>query len=380
MDPWEDPALTVDVLTLKANAIAKIMLDTLGPEKTGQLLASVRETGKGRSFTLMDVVNAGKTLGYDLEEILGDWLGSTDLPGFVCEKAKIYRIADFEDGNPRYQVLLKIRNDEPAPGFFRFIYYYSREGGKADNSKSNPVRIPGKSTVQYGTIVSSPPASIFLEPYLSLNRTAIFLPVDRKDAQVIKNENPIEGTEKLPYAIPEETSIVVDDLDPGFSIIKEQKDNGIRLIGRDKKKENLDQGLPLTPYYRVPEAWSRVLYTSSYGKYRQTFAVVGEGDGDKKAVIEADINKDGQWDLEIFLPYKPNIMQRREWGTYYLVVTDNNGDKHDIKFDSKAAAMGWNLAGSFYLPEGRATVTISNKTDGDFVVVDAVRWTPSAGS
>jgi len=53
--------------------------------------------------------------------------------------------------------------------------------------------------------------------------------------------------------------------------------------------------------------------------------------------------------------------------------------QHEIKFDSKAASTGWSLVGSIVLPEGETTVTISDKTDGRFVVADAIRWSPSAG-
>ena len=98
-----------------------------------------------------------KRMGYDLTEILGDWLGSTDMAGFICQAAKIYRIPDSVDGSPRYQMLFTIRNDEPAPGFFRFGYYYVEEGGKQNDVKADPIRLAGKSTIQYGTIVSGRP-------------------------------------------------------------------------------------------------------------------------------------------------------------------------------------------------------------------------------
>jgi ABC-type transport system involved in multi-copper enzyme maturation permease subunit len=379
MDPWVDPAETVDVLTLKANAIAQSILDTLGREKTWHLLASIRESHKGESFSLREVLEAGKTLGYDLEDILGDWIDSTDLPGFVCEKGEIYRITDSEDGNPRYQMLFTIRNDEPAPGFFRITYFYPGESGKQDSIKSDPIRLAGKSTVQFGRIVSSRPAYVLLEPYLSLNRTSIFLPLNTLDEEKIEKKEAIEDLLELPYSIPQEEFIVVDDLDPGFRVIEEKKSRGLRILAREDKDKTTDQGLPLTSTYSIPRAWSRAVYTTSFGKYRRTFAVVGAGEGEKKAMFTADINQAGQWDLELFTPWKPNIMPGRKWGTYNLLITDSNGDQHEIKFDSNAAAQGWNLAGSIDLPEGKTTVTVSNKTDGQFVVTDAIRWSPSTG-
>jgi ABC-type transport system involved in multi-copper enzyme maturation permease subunit len=378
MDPWEDPARTVDVLTLKANAIAQSILDTLGNEKTGQLLNSIRESHIGKSFSLNDMVEAGKALGHDLTEILGDWFGSTDLPGFVCEKAKIYRISDSEAGSPRYQMLFTIRNDESAPGFFNLGYLYWEEGGKTNIVNSDPIRLAGKSAVRFGKIVSNPPAAIYLNPYLSLNRSTILLPITGQDAGKIVKAEAIEGLENLPYSLPQEDHIVVDDLDPGFSVIEEKKSKRLRLIARRNDRRSLDQGLPITNIYRIPPTWSRAVYTSSFGIYRQTFAMVRAGNGEKKAMFKTDINQADQWNLELHLPWKFNILGRK-WGTYHLVITDSSGKPHEIEFDSNAAVMGWNLAGSVDLPRGETSLTISNKTDGQFVVADAIRWSPSAG-
>jgi hypothetical protein len=379
MDPWEDPALTVDVLTLKANAIAQSILDTLGREKTGQLLASIRQAHKGESFSLNDMVEAVKELGYDLTDILGDWLGSTELPGFVCERAKIYRIPDSENGNPRYQMLFTIRNDEPVPGFFRFIYRYEGEGGKPHFVNSNPIRLAGKRVVRFGAVVSDPPGSIFLEPYISLNRTSILLPLNALDKRKIEDTEAIKGLEELPYSVSPEESIIVDDLDPGFSVMDEEKAKGLRIIPRKDNKRATDQGLPLTLTNRIPRAWSRAVYITSFGKYRQTLAVVGKGEGKKKAMFKTDINRPGQWELELHIPPKPGIMPGRKWGTYHLVITDGNGDQHEIRFNSQAASPGWNMLERIYLTGGETTVTISDKTDGEFVVADAIRWSPSEG-
>jgi ABC-type transport system involved in multi-copper enzyme maturation permease subunit len=377
MDPWEDPARMVDVLILKGDAIARSIMDTLGYEKTGLLLASIRQSHKGNSFRLNDVLEAGKMLGVDITGILADRLNSTNLPGFICEKAKIYRVTDSEDGSPRYQMLFTIRNDETAPGFFRLAYEYTGEGGKTDNIKSDPIGLQGKSTIQFGTIVSRPPASAFLEPYLSLNRGSFEIQLNRPDEEKIEVAKAIEGIEGLPYGISQRASIIIDDLDSGFSITEEEKDNVMRVNTRKNLKVVTDQGLPIGQNYRIPPVWSRLESSGSYGKYRHTIAVVEAGEGEKKALFKTDIDRAGQWGLELYIPAKQDIMPGRIWGIYHLMVTDTTGNKHDLRFDSKSAPPGWNLLGNIDLPEGKTTVTVSNKTDGEFVAADALRWTPS---
>ncbi len=377
MDPWEDPARTVDVLTLKGNAISQSILDILGHENTGRLLSSLREAHRGQSYTLDDMLEAGKALGYDLEGLLGDWLGSTALPGFVIDNTDIYRLPDSEDGNPRYQLLITVRNDESAPGVFRFVYLYSGQGGDNEWVNSKPIQLAGKSTVRFGTVLSRPPSVEFLDPYLSLNRTEFMVPIVSLDPRKIEKKEAIEGLEELPWSLPKEDFIVVDDLDPGFKVVKGEQGNGFRLNVREKESEVTDQGLPVAPFNRVPATWSRKTSSTDYGKYRHTMAVIKAGKGEDKAVFTTSIPRAGPWDLELYLPFKPTFPGSK-WGTWNLVIKDSHSDQYDIKFDSNAAGMGWTLAGSFDFPEGEVSVTLSNKTDGQLVVADAIRWSPSA--
>ena len=381
MDPWNDPARALDILTLKGNAIAQSIMDTLGRENTGRLLSTLCERHKGQSYTFDDMLEAGKALGYDLEQLLGDWLSSTELPGFVLHSSDIYRLPDSEDGIPRYQSLISVRNDEPAPGVFRFTYYHTRQDAgfrRVMWSNSEPIRMAGRSALQFGMVTSDPPTAVYLEPYFSLNRSMFLVLTKFSDPVEIEEKEPMEGLKELPWTLPKEDFIVVDDLDPGFKVVKDEQKNGLRLNIRGAESEETDQGLPVAPSDRLPSAWSRRTQTTNWGKYRHTMALIKAGKGEKKVVFTTDIPHTGQWDLELHLPYKPSTYPRREWGTWNLVVKGPNSDLHEVQFDSNAAAMGWNLAGNFDLPEGEISVTLSDKTDGQLVVADAIRWSPLA--
>ena len=117
----------------------------------------------------------------------------------------------------------------------------------------------------------------------------------------------------------------------------------------------------------------------AFGKYRHTAAIIKSGDGDKKALFQTSLPKDGEWDLEFYIPVK-SMFPRKEWGTWHAVVVDDNGDKHEVEFDSKAGTGGWNLVNKLDLPKGKVTVELSDLTNGDLVVADAIRWTPAIGN
>ncbi|MBN2419757.1 MAG: hypothetical protein JXL81_10260, partial [Deltaproteobacteria bacterium] len=387
MDPWEDPSDMVDVLALKGYAVADSIYRTLGREKTAALLASIRKNHTGGSFTASDLKNISKELGYDMDEQLGDWIGGTGLPGFVVPEAKGYRIADDPNGAPRYQLLFTVRNDEPVPGVFNFAYYYQAENQRTELTRSEPIHLAGKHAIQYGTIVSRPPSMCFLQPLLSLNRGVFELNMNTIDPQKIIKEEIIEGVHEIPWEIPASPSIIVDDLDEGFSTVTEVKKGfGLRLKTKEKTDgdQDTDQGLPyisanILPRGERPREWSRMSSSVAYGKYRHTAAIIRSGDGDKKALFQAILPKSGEWDLEFYIPMK-SMFPGRDWGTWHVIVIDDNGDKHQVKIDSKAGNAEWNIVSKLDLPEGNVTIELSNQTDGDLVVADAIRLSPAIGN
>jgi len=383
MDPWEDPADTVDVLTLRGYAISQAIVDILGREKTATLLSTIRNNHQGQCFSVDDMINVGKDLGYDFNELFGDWIGSAELPGFVVSEAKGYRIPDDENGSPRYQLLFTVRNDEPVPGVFRFVYLYPGESNNYELSTSESIRLAGKHSLQYGTILSRLPGSYFLDPYLSLNRMVFLMNMGSFDHYKIVKKDPIEGIEEIPWTLPVEDSIVVDDLDKGFEITEEEEKKGLRLKARNASDVETDQGLPYIASnilaLPVPGEWSRIAETTAWGYYRHTYAIIKPGNGNKNALFSTSLPNDGAWDLELHLPVKTGFMNR-QYGTWYITVNDSNGDQHKIEFDSEAAIQGWNLAEKLDLPEGKVSVVLSDRTNGQLVVADSIRWSPSDGN
>lgn len=376
LDPWEDPARTVDVLTVKGGAVARSIHDALGPEKTGKLLASLRKAHQGQSYSFEDVKTACRAMGEDVEGLLGDWLNTTELAGFVGGSTDAYRLRDTVDGTPRYQLQVTVRNDEPVPGIFR-IHYWIGRGNESERVISEPIRLGGKRAIRFATLASKPPTLVLIEPYISLNRTSFRVPMRTVDEEKIVRVEPLEGTEDVPWEEPEEAFVVVDDLDEGFGVTEGEDASGLRLGARARGVET-DQGLPLQLFGGSPSTWSRMINVHCFGKYRHTMAVIRAGSGKRKAVFTAPIPTAGQWDLELHMTNKDRF-GRTGWGNWEMNVVASSNPMQ-VNFDSGAGTQGWNLVGTFDLPEGKVAVELSDKTDGRIVVADAIRWSPSAGN
>ena len=61
------------------------------------------------------------------------------------------------------------------------------------------------------------------------------------------------------------------------------------------------------------------------------------------------------------------------FGTYNLRIVAGEHAR-PVPFDARVAVPGWNAIGTYDLPAGPVGVEVSDATDGDIVVADAIRW------
>ena len=395
LDPRDEAAQSLNVLALKSHAIARSILDGLGREKTAALLAELRIRYRGRNFEAADLAQIAVELDADLEPLIGDWLHEAMLPGFVTSPVVVERLADDGQGNPRYQTRVRVRNGEATPGLLRMRYH---TGGEDETDirwdETDPVRLAGHEAVEIGMLGSAPPRELWLQPYLSLNRQDVQLTVPSVDQEEQMDAVAFLGVRPSEWRPPETTDIVVDDLDPGFSVESDLEDDGVRvgagLASFFVGVADMDQGLPESNgVLGATVEWSRREDSSSWGKYRHTIAVVQSGEGTRRAVFSATLPRDGRWRLALHLPAltsqrsttspAPGIRIGARTGlggrlgTYDLrLVVD--GEDRALEFDGVAAETGWNVLGEFYLSEGEARVELSDLTSGRVVVADAIRW------
>jgi hypothetical protein len=374
MEPWKDPPRTVDLLTLKGGRMAQAIYDALGPQAVGALLADLLGHHAGTTFTLADFIASGHRVNADLGGLFEDWVGSTGLPGFVTKSAEVYRLADDPGKGSRYQMLLRLSNPEPVTGFARVEWIMKADGPR---TRSRPIRIPGRSTVEFGAVLSAPPFAAFVHPYLSLNRDD-FLAAGFNPAEIpLREADPLDGPREVPFDNGlNDRRVVADDLDDSFTIAGGKEGSANQLAQREGQSpsgaDDFDQGLPVGDGIVAPRSWSRRSNVSAWGRYRHTFAYTGPGDGTKRAIMPAQLPSSGVWALEIYVPFIPYLPANAR-GTWHLEVVSKNG-REMLSYDASVANVGWNRVGEYRLPAGPVRVELSDQTDGRMVVADAIGW------
>ena len=388
LDPRADPGTALNVLAFKGRAVARMLLDGLGRQGAAALLAQLRERHRGGHFDFADFNAAGRAIGVDLDLLLGDWLHDAQLPGFLASPVVVTRIADDDRGRPRYQTRLHIRNGEPAPGALRLRYIAGRRGWGGGWRSTDPVRIAGHTSVEVGFVTPGPPFDLRVVPYMALNRRPLELPLPKiKRAREDAGAEPFVGQRPSDWRPDPIPGIVVDDLDPGFAVERsEARTSGFRLVAIAsapfEPQGDLDQGLPEYQPELPSTRWQRQELGTSWGKYRRTLARAAPGDGDRRAVFTANLPSAGNWRLGYHMPVpRPPWWRKKRRGSSpfdnqssYDIALEFGDERRALEFDGQAAEAGWNELGEFQLPAGAVRVVVSNRTEGVFVIADAIRW------
>ena len=375
-----------DILIHKGSLIASAIQGLMGTDKVAEFLALMRARHGGGTFGLEDFVAAMTETDPAMAPYIEHVMHESTLPGFLASDLRIERLADDENGQPRYQLAVHVRNDEDAPGVagISFLSPRARRATAAAFERGGFSHVPGNTSLELGVVTRSPPVEVRLETYLSQNRRIMRLALPEIDSQIIAPGEPFRGARPSNW-VPPDLGIVVDDLDPGFSVVQPPR-----------KTLRLDFGGDGEDRATVPEyhgdagerRWRRQEHadTVSWGKYRRTLTRIRAGSGEDSASFRAELPSSGAWRLSYHLPGSSASKRTRSelsrfWqaddslGTLALEIVAA-GRRTLVNFDANIAVPGWNDLGTFELPAGPVTVVVSDATTGDIVVADAVRWEP----
>ena len=372
----------VEALSLKSSRAADAIFDRFGRDKVGALLAGLRRGYAGRTFGAEDFVSVGEEVGVDVESLLGDWLRSTAAPGLLASPVEVVRLRDDESGNPRYQARVHVRNDEPVLGA---AFLGVDRQAWMDRTEAFP--ITGNSSVELAMVMPEPPTQLWLHTYFSQNRIPVRLEIPTDVDHTGEQTTTVTGARPSDWRPAPPEGIVIDDLDPGFAVEPPASDWRGGFMARFRPEIQFDRGLPQHTWALeggLEGLWFRREVPSSWGKYRHTMALSAGGNGDRRVAFVADLDG-GRWRLDFHVPRDP----LPQWpggryahpsfigllGHYEMWIRTAAADT-SIEFDGSAAEQGWNKLGIFELAAGSVSVVVSNRTTGDLVIVDAIRWLP----
>lgn len=416
IDPNVDPDIVSRILFLRTNALAHQILEHYGAEKSGAFLAELLQRYRGSTFTRNDFFETARDVGIDFDDIAGNWLDGRGLPGFIVANPKTERLQDTESGESVYQTSFVLRNDESVPGVVT-VSYQTKSGDGAGIPGTLPAfRVDPETTLRIAFQDSQPTGQIWVTPEISLNRGYLQMEVPQLEDYVPSDSPVLPPIAEIEWRSPYEQSIIVDDLDDGFSVVNgeytaEESSMPPWLaflfrIGLSAEAE-VDQGLPQFNLFSDDHGrWSRQESRSSHGKYRHTHAITRNQSEETSATFKATLPSPGKWRLEYHLPsVLPTAISSvsnvsfgiggvgrstsitisasggggssgsgEEDPDFFLVEAKFDDTSETIEVEPSFVGRGWVELGTFNIESSEVEVVVSAGTS-QFSVADAVKWT-----
>ena len=373
-----DAKRLLELMNFKGRMLERTLSHGWGPNGGAKVLREVLRRHGGGVYTLDDLRAAAQAVGAPLDAVIGQWWASSDLPGFVASPLNVYRLDD-DDGEPRYQLRLHVCNDEAAPGLVRLAV---RGDDALELAFSSAHRVAPLACVEIGLVAEFPPASATLDTYLSKNGADLRLPLPAFSTATALAAAPLQGARASAWRPPQSDAIVVDDLSPGFAVDDAAAPRGLLL--RRRKDD-----------------WERRETPGSWGKYARTAVWFAPGEGRRAATFTARLPAPGRWRLHYHLPgtevaelggsVAMSVRHARashKVGSFEMTLVEQRGAPHGvapderrtvIEFDGGIGEAGWNHLGDFDLTSTNVSLVVTDRTDGDVVVADAIRWHPLGG-
>lgn len=369
----------LEVALLKSRKIAEALMEYHGREyeKILAWLMAVRKRFAGRTYRYEDLIAAAEEHGIETHPFLTDWLTKSTLPGFVTSAAKVVRVSDDDEGYPRLQITMDIRNTESVSGI---VIPWHRTSGH-----DQPVRIGPDSVRRINILLTNPPLdqneySFRLYSGLSLNRDSVEVRVDLSNIGGQSSQSPSMYVEDSGWEI-QSRGIVVDDLDPGFTI-QQPKIEATRTLtsgpmgwfrSLNPEIEHFFGHQDMDSLYQPKLGWwMRLAEENAYGVHRRTTAVatVRNRTNLHSARFSANIPESDRWKLDYHVP-------NCHLGPIFDIELriSNGTESWDVLFDPTYNSFGWISVGEFELTEGSTTVEVMGASYRSTLYADAIRWT-----
>ena len=405
------PKVAGEVISLKSHAVVRTVSELFPQQKISALLSQLQSQHRGQSYSPEDFFEIARDSGIDFDMLVGNWLRSTDLAGFLVQEPILEKVVSSNEGEFEFQTSFVLRNDEPVPGAVAIEYHLEGERrGSGEGYWADTVHVSSNTALRVALHTSEPIDYVVLHPHLSFNQYEINLWNENEGSTV-----PL-GT-ALPFVkefdwvpVEDETRIVVDDLSEGFTIVNGREHHplpdkpslfdyffGPTIFQADLFNPYMNHGLPS---FREAMAfaergelslWLRTNRQTGYGRYLRTYTTNPMGTTEAQPQFAAKLPSTGRWKLEFHVPstrlerypttWKGSFglstwyaRRERDLGIHRFEI-DIGSTTKATELDLSEAPSGWNELGIFETSSNEVSVTIVEVTDG-VAIADAVRWTP----
>ena len=245
----------------------------------------------------------------------------------------------------------------------------------ASTGFSRKLLIPAKSAKEIGFVFTSEPARMSIFTHISENLPNNLV-YDFSDFDETRKVEVFDTIIDFPVFenIQDANEIIVDNEDTNFHYVQKLNESYLKSLINEGKKDKY-------PYTRIrfwspPNQWQAVLRSSFYGKYVRSSYYTKTGKGNRTATWIAPIKEEALYDVYCNIERINMEWRDKERVNYNFKVFHTEGVE-EVGLEDSEIDVGWNYLGTFYFSAENAKVELSNKSTGEMIFADAVKWVKS---
>lgn len=372
-----------NVIKLKGEALFSIIKRRAGDEAFNEFMFNFMSAHKFKTASIQEFNDEiKKSFNVDLLPYMEDWFNSKQLPAYLIGAINAVEVLDKDA--LKTMVKFKVTNAEPVEGIISVEFMMGGGGGRgffgggsSMETVDKLIHLDGNQTKQVSFLLDAQPRRVTINTLTSMNiPNELTFPFEKIEED--KKATPYEGEQivDVPVRIAEDNEIILDNEDKGFSVVQTEETSLLKkmLLQEEETKEKY-AGLNS---WRPPRNWTATTSSDFYGKFSRSAYYIRSGEGDKKAIWKIPVKENGYYTVYTYIT---KINRRGPGrgrgndevkGEYEYTIHHDDGDEV-TSVDLKNAEAGWNSLGSFYFSPDSAVIELSNKSESQIVVADAVK-------
>ncbi len=368
-----------DIVLAKGNNLLNVLRAQFGQKEVDTLFTGFALNNHFKKLPFEELSYLfKKKLNANLDSIVDNWYRQNSLPAYAIRDLSTYKVIQGEE--TRYQLKFTVTNVKNTDGVITVNIEENNPNRKAENwwddnfkaDVSRKVFVPAQSSLEVGFVFTTEPRRMAIATHISENlpnnvsfNLAGFN--ETRNVAILDNVKPIAFISSSNNA----DEIIVDNEDKGFSFQQVTNQAFLKsLVSKNQK--------PRYKYSRLrawnPEReWKVSLLSDFYGESIRSSYYTRGGSGERKAFWKTAIPEPANYDVYFYINKFTMGWRRNNQAADYNITVYHDGGIEKINQSSEGLDLGWYYLGTFQFSDS-AKVELSNKSSGDLIFADAVKW------
>lgn len=379
-DTTINPEIFYELLKLKTAQLRMFILSNITKSEFENFLDDFFFEHEFKRSNATDFIEEFKAdFGVDLTPFLDDWYTKVVSPEIMT--ADVYASkAEFDDAT-QYIVEFKLYNPSQSDAIITAQIGTggggggNRGGGFGSNNEDNTYyyNVPAGTAWAGRILTEDQPSNLVLNYNIAKNlpttNTISFSKID------METDDTTHGFVQIPvedFSTTMSGEYIIDNESPNFRLISSNDKTKLQeMLNRTETTDKYNN----MQFWHAPSKWTLTAADYMYGDVAKSAYYKRKGSGANGAVWEFNVEEPGIYNIEIWVCSSNNFGHRRSRGAqeqYYVVANDEWTENMAMNWNRNES--GWYTLGTFDLPKGVTTVTLSDKTERQFVIADAIKF------